>query len=405
MFSKELRYLLLIIIIFIAACIETDIYLPTFIDMMAYFSVSEDQIQSLLTWNFFGICISGPIYGPLSDAIGRKKPLLIALGLFLFGSIITCFAHSFNLMLFGRVLQGLGSGGCFTLGTAIIFDAFKQEKAIQAVNKLNTIVPFIMAGAPMAGGYLNQAFGFRANFLAIAICVLASLLICFFFLKETLSKEKRVPLQMDKILKDFAKVFSSVPFWQTTLVVSLIFSGYLAFLSTISVLFVLEMDVDKHELPYHQAALLVAWLCASLAYKRAIAGFGNQKIKAIGTALFVIGGIGFVLSAWLSPHNPYFFTFFMMFYAFGANWVQGLYFPEGMELFPEIKGITASLLNSARLLIAAGVVGIASTLYDATIYPIVVVNSAIVVVTFFTILSYERQKKNFVNTTKSISSI
>src|SRR5579885_3668479 len=86
MTKRELKYLLLIIVIFIAACIETDIYLPAFPDMMAFFSVSEETIQSLLTWNFIGICLSGPFYGPLSDAIGRKKPLIAALGLFLAGS-------------------------------------------------------------------------------------------------------------------------------------------------------------------------------------------------------------------------------------------------------------------------------------------------------------------------------
>ena len=80
--NKERYYLFLITIIFIAACIETDIYLPAFPDMMKFFAVSEGAIQGLLTWNFLGICLSGPFYGPISDAFGRKKPLLFALLLF-----------------------------------------------------------------------------------------------------------------------------------------------------------------------------------------------------------------------------------------------------------------------------------------------------------------------------------
>src|SRR5260221_11231309 len=107
MTKKELKYLFLIFVVFIAACIETDIYLPAFPDMMNYFSVSEEAIQSLLTWNFVGICVSGPLYGPISDAFGRKKPLIVALGLFLAGSLITLFAHTFDHMLWGRLLQGL----------------------------------------------------------------------------------------------------------------------------------------------------------------------------------------------------------------------------------------------------------------------------------------------------------
>lgn len=392
MFTREWKYLLLITVTFIAACIETDIYLPTFTDMMAYFSISEETIQSLLTWNFIGICISGPLYGPLSDTIGRKKPLLIALGLFLLGSIMTLFADTFSWMLWGRVLQGLGSGGCFTLGTAIIFDAFKQEQAIVAVGRLNSIIPIIMALAPVLGGYLNYAYGFRSNFLAIALCVLLSLIICLVYLDETLEKEKRIPFNRKKVAHNFKVVLTSLPFWQTTGVVSLVFAGYLAFLSCISVLFVMEFGVSKHVLPIFQASLLGAWVIASLTYNRTIKRWGVNKVKTAGTVIFLIGGVGFIAAGYWASSNPYLLTLPMLFYAFGANWVQGLYFPEAMEIFPEIKGTTASVLTSIRLLLTATIVGIASYFYDATIFPIMVVIMAIVVGVYLTIASYEGRK-------------
>ncbi|MBX9703023.1 MAG: MFS transporter, partial [Silvanigrellaceae bacterium] len=81
-----------------------------------------------------GLCVSGPFYGPISDSYGRKNPLLFALGLFLLGSILTVFASTFELMLWGRVPQGIGSGGCFTLGTAIIFDVYPAKQAVHAIN-------------------------------------------------------------------------------------------------------------------------------------------------------------------------------------------------------------------------------------------------------------------------------
>ncbi|MBA3237190.1 MAG: MFS transporter [Parachlamydiaceae bacterium] len=395
MFSKDSKYLILVTIIFIAACIETDIYLPAFADMMAYFSISETVIQSLLTWNFVGICLSGPIYGPLSDAIGRKKPLMAALTLFLLGSLITIFAMSFNWMLFGRILQGLGSGGCFTLGTAIIFDVFQEKKAIAAMNKLNGIIPFIMAAAPMIGGYLNYMYGFRSNFVAIAICVLLSLLICLFFFEETLDKKKLAPLNLKKVMQDFKTVLSSVPFWQTTMITSLLFSGYLAFLSWISVLFAIEFEISKSILPFFQAALLGAWLVANQMTNSIIARWGIPKVKMLGTALIVAGGIGLVITALTLPTHPYLLTFAMMLYTFGCNWTFGLYFPEAMEIFPDIKGITASLITSMRLFVTSIVIGVVSMFYNATIYPIVIAIAGIVIVTTLTIFCYERRKSAF----------
>jgi MFS transporter, DHA1 family, multidrug resistance protein len=400
--KQEWKYLFLIIVIFIAACIETDIYLPAFPDMMRAFSSTEGAIQGLLTWNFIGICISGPLYGPISDAFGRKKPILIALGLFLLGSIITCCAQNLDQMLWGRILQGMGSGGCFTLGTAIVFDIFQKERAIRATNTLNTIVPLIMAAAPMIGGYLNHTFGFRSNFLTIAIFVLASFFISLFYFDETLDKEKRTSFKLKPILRDFKQAFCCLAFWQIILVISLLFGAYIAFLSGSSVLFVLEFGVSKALFPVFQAGILGGWVAGSLLMNRSLAKWGIAKMKRIGIVLVIIGTLELAAGALLTPQNAWILTLGMVIYAFGANWIIGLYFPEGMEILPHIKGITASLMTSLRLLIAACVIGLASSLYNATIYPLailVVVSTGIIL---FTLKQYEKRRPISENSKESL---
>ena len=82
----------------------------------------------------------------------------------------------------------------------------------------------------------------------------------------------------------------------------------------------------------------------------------------------------------------------MMLYAFGGNWVIGLYFPEGMEILPRIKGITASLMTSARLLIAAFVIGLTSALYNATIYPLAAVIFGTILIMMPTLILYEKRR-------------
>lgn len=392
MIKKETYHLFFILVIFMAACIETDIYLPAFADMMDHFQVSEEAIQRLLTWNFVGICLSGPLYGPISDAYGRKGPLLVALGLFLLGSVMTVVTDSFEAMLWGRFLQGLGSGGCFTLGTAIIFDAFEGERSVTAISQINSIAPFIMAAAPMVGGYLNQAFGFRSNFIAIAISVSLSLVLSLFFFKETHTKEKRTRIQARKLFSDFKRACTSWPFWQLTFVVSLLNAGYLAFLATIAVLFIVSFGVSKSDFPYYQGAILLSWLVASLLCTKALKSLGLFRLKVTGTCLVILGAVGFALGAKLSPENPLLHTLTMMLFTFGVNWTQGLYFPECMQILPEIKGISASLLTSTRLLLTALVIDLASRGYDGTIYPILFVTVAISAVSLALIMAYETKK-------------
>ena len=343
--KSEQKTLFLIFMIFIAACIETDIYLPAFPDMLKYFSASEQSIQRLLTWNFFGICLSGPLYGPISDAHGRKKPLLVALGIFFLGSLLTIGAETFEYMLLGRFLQGIGSGGCFTLGTAIIFDSFKGSQAIQAVNRMNTIAPFLIAAAPLVGGWLNYHYGFRANFFVIASFVLVSLLLSLFFFKEPLPREARQPFQLPKVFNDFKKAMTSLSFWQVIWIVSFSNGGVLTYLSGISVLFVLEFGVSREVLPLFQVSILSAWLAASLTCSRTLLRWGLPKVKYSGLFCLIIGALGFSITTWLTPDNAYFFTVWMMVYTFWSELdFKDFIYPRGWK-YAEIKGVTAEYLD------------------------------------------------------------
>ena len=116
----------------------------------------------------------------------------------------------------------------------------------------------------------------------------------------------------------------------------------------------------------------------------------------IGALCLTVGGIGLGVTAWLLPRDPNLPTFFMLLFTFGANWTSGLYFPEVMNLFPHIKGVSASILTSARLLFTAVIVGVTSSLYNATIYPIAGVVCAVIVVILPLIITYERKNRDVV---------
>jgi MFS transporter, DHA1 family, multidrug resistance protein len=93
----------------------------------------------------------------------------------------------------------------------------------------------------------------------------------------------------------------------------------------------------------------------------------------------------------MAARNPWLITGSVLFYAFGANWIFGLYFPESMEILPHIKGVAASLLTSLRLFIGALVVGLASRLYNATVFPLVSVIFACVAIILPLLFFYEKR--------------
>lgn len=113
--TQEVSFIGIILLTFIAFYIETDIYTPSFPQMMSHFGTNEDTIQMLLSMNFLGLCLSCLFLGPASDAYGRKPILCSGLSIFMLGSIGCAVTDSLNWMIAFRFLQGVGCGSITSL--------------------------------------------------------------------------------------------------------------------------------------------------------------------------------------------------------------------------------------------------------------------------------------------------
>jgi len=397
--KKEMKYLFLIFTVMIGSSLETDIFLPIFPDIVDYFKIENSLIQRVLTFNFIGIFVVAPFYGPLSDAFGRRKLLLIALSLFALGSGVTVYAESYQYLLLGRIIQGIGTGGCFSLGITIVFDIFHGIHAMRILNILDFLVLSLMTCAPILGGVLNNYFGFKANFAFILVLSLVSLALISLFLKDTRPHKQRKKLSMQTIFQDFKTVCSSFDFWQMALIVSLLFSGYIGYLSSTSVLYVSEFNLDRKLLPIFQATTLAGWFFASILLNLASKHLGNLALKKTAISILLIGLFLFTVVVIKYPKNYYALTGSMSLFSFGANWIVAVYQPIGMAVFPNITGTVSSILISFKLLFSAVVLGILEYFYSGTIFPIYwtvvfVVGACISVVMVYERLNSRKDKMN-----------
>jgi DHA1 family bicyclomycin/chloramphenicol resistance-like MFS transporter len=248
-----------------------------------------------------------------------------------------------------------------------------------------------MALAPLLGGVLNQQFGFRANFYAIAICVFASLFCTFFLLDETLPAGKRTKFKIEQIIANFFRVLTNPKFLQLTLVISLLFAGFLLFLSNSAIIFVIEFGIDKSMYPYYQFSLLLAYLTASLVSGYLIKNYSIKFVKKLGMCCLLLSNFSFFIVTYTCPENAILLTLSMVPYSFGFIWLQTPYVAEIMGLMPDIKGIAASILTSLRLLITTGVVASGARMYNGTIIPtfiwIFIINFLILLIAY----RYERK--------------
>lgn len=186
----------------------TDLYLPALPELASELNASTATAQLSLTAGLLGLGAGQLIFGPLSDKLGRIKPLLVSLLLFLFSSLWCAFAPDINQLLIARLIQGLSGSGGAVLALAVARDmnsGHELTRFLALLMMVNGLAPIL---APVLGGALLLILDWRGLFITLAVMALVLVLLSGWKLRESLPIERRsqgsvfsVWLQLGKIIK------------------------------------------------------------------------------------------------------------------------------------------------------------------------------------------------------------
>ncbi|GAD79263.1 multidrug effflux MFS transporter [Vibrio ezurae] len=158
------------------------------------FSISLDQAQLLVSVYLLGFGPSQFVYGPLSDALGRKKILLSGLLIAMLGLMSIIFlSHSFHAMVLGRFLQGLGTGCCAVLARASTRDSYSGSQLPTALSYIAMVASLTPLVAPIIGGFINHYLGWGMVFVSLLGYVALAWLMLLVGFKETMHNKKAIP--------------------------------------------------------------------------------------------------------------------------------------------------------------------------------------------------------------------
>lgn len=194
-----------------------DLYLPAFPALTIGLHASEGEIQASLVAFFATLALGQLAYGPISDAVGRRPPLIVGLILFLIASLGCALAPNIESLIVLRAVQGLGACACSTLPRAIVRD---QKSGPDAARLLSTM--FLVFGvsplfAPTLGGVLLNFGGWRTIFYSLAALVVACLATTLWLLPETHPKGRRTTLAFAEVLSSYATLLRDKRFVFLTL--------------------------------------------------------------------------------------------------------------------------------------------------------------------------------------------
>lgn len=206
-------------VLVLATCLTqlaTDIYSPSLPAIAEDLNTSINYVQGSMSIYMLSVSLSLLIYGPLSEGIGRKIPLIIGLVFMVIGSIMCSISADIDLLIIGRFIQGFGAGACSGLWRTIFRDAFSGDDLAKYTSYLVIFIMFIVAAGPIAGGYLQEFFGWQASFIFMTIYSLVALIGIILWLEETNKDYHISKLKLGYIIKHYLVLLRSPIFMGVT---------------------------------------------------------------------------------------------------------------------------------------------------------------------------------------------
>jgi len=343
---------LLAIILLISSLgqVTSDLYLPSLPNMAKNLDVSVHAIQFTIAIYMAGLTMSQLVYGPWSDAIGRRTPLLIGLSINLTGSLLCWGAPNIYMLLLGRFLQGLGVGAASSLTRPILRDLFEKEKLAIYNSYLAISGVLVLSTAPILGGYIQYYLSWRYNFLYLSLY--GFIILCSFYFKipETNQHHDQNNYKIKVIWQNARYLLTSPTFLRFSLCPLLTYAGILAWLTAAPI--VLQEIVGLNPIQFGWIYLFAGMGFATGAFIniKLISTQGLDRMISFGFCCQLIAGVVMLLFYLMGYINTYVILIPIMLFMLGSSLVFPNASTGSLTPFPKIAGMAGALFGFIQVL-------------------------------------------------------
>ncbi len=333
--------------------LSTDFYLPSLPDIVRVMETDVAGAQATLSAFLFGFAGGQILWGPLSDRLGRRPVLLTGLALFTLATLACALAPSIEALTVARAVQALGASGPIVLGRAMVRDLYEGPRAGRELARMGMIMGLVPAVAPVLGGVLQQAFGWRSTFVASLAFAAVLAVVVGLLLPETLKTRSREPLSLLAIIKGFGTLLQNRAYRVYVGLTALAYGGLFAFISGSS--FVL---IGIHGLTPAQYGLsfgfgVLGFILGTILAQRLVGRRGMDGVIALGVACLAGGGLAMLLCVLTGFAGPFGVIVPMALYACGVGLTMPQAQASAMMPFPDRAGAASSFTGLCQMLFSA----------------------------------------------------
>ncbi len=354
--------------------ISIDAMLPALRAIGEAFDVANaNDTQLVVTLFFLGMVFGELVFGPLSDAIGRKRALLIGLLIYGAGTVIAMTAQSMTMILAGRIIQGIGASGPKIASRALIRDRFEGDAMARIMSFIFMVFILVPMVAPALGQLVLTVASWRAIFLMYLLLAVFVALWLGIRQPETLPPERRIRFSLRTILRNARLIVGHRRVMAYTVAVGFVFGAFLLYLSTAQAIF-FDLYGIGDGFPLYFAILAAGIGAASFANGQLVMRWGMRRLTIAGLAGLILFDCGLLAVGLVYGGVPPFAAFmglcFLMFSC--AGMLFGNLNALAMQSLGNVAGIGASMVAAVSSLVAVVLSVAIGRFYDETILPMAV---------------------------------
>jgi DHA1 family bicyclomycin/chloramphenicol resistance-like MFS transporter len=349
--SDRALIVLLAVIVTIGS-VATNIYIPALPAVRVDFGVSVAEAQATFAVALVTFAIGMLCWGPISDRYGRRNAILWGIAVMSVGSAIGLLSPSIHWLIVGRAVQAFGTATGIVVARAVISDRFPAERMARTLAQLGVVAVIASGTAPVFGGLLTAAFGWRSVFVALLVVAATVGWFAWRHLPET-----RPPTSHPPPPREMAH--AAVALLRTPLYVSCVLqasAAYAIFVVLISLapyIMINALGRPATEYGFYYLFISIGYLLGNWGVSR-FGGRGQRWAIHFGSALQLGSAVVAVALAWLGVDHPLAIFAPMGLLFFG----QGLFMPHLTAIAvslapPRATGVGASTLGFLNQVIAA----------------------------------------------------
>ncbi|HWO08797.1 MAG TPA: multidrug effflux MFS transporter [Polyangiaceae bacterium] len=353
--------------------ISIDTMLPALGQIAAELAPDHPNDRQLVLTTFFaGLSVGQLVYGPVSDAIGRKRALYSGLGLFILGGLCCALAPSFGVLLAGRALSGFGAAGPRVAAIAVVRDQHSGRAMARVMSFVSSVFILVPVVAPALGQAVLLFASWR--FIFWLLVAAAALDAVWFGLRqpETLPPERRNPLSPRGVAGAVLLVVQNPITLGYTLGIGAVFGAFISYLTTSQQLFQ-ELYGVGTLFPVYFGVLAAAIGVASFVNASLVMRLGMQRLArfAVGVECALASGF-FLVALALDGHPPLGLFMAAMLGCFFCNGILfGNYNARALEPMGQVAGVAAAITGCISGLVAIAFGTPLGRAYDGTVLSVI----------------------------------